>query len=79
MISTILLNDVPLDLDTVEYQVQIQHGRADVTANPQPSNAQIVIRGSVGVNIEISDELVIKAYGFHRFTGQVSDVSITHL
>lgn len=79
MISTILLNNVPLDLDTVEYQVQIQHGRADVTANPQPSNAQIVIRGSVGVNIEISDELVIKAYGFHRFTGQVSDVSITHL
>ncbi len=79
MISQILLNDVPLDLDTVEYQVQIQHGRADVTANPQPSNCQIIIRGSVGVDIEISDELVIKAYGFHRFTGQVSDVSITHL
>ena len=79
MISTILLNNVPLDLDTVEYQVQIQHGRADVTANPQPSNAQIIIRGSVGVDVEISDELVIKAYGFHRFTGQVSDVSVTHL
>jgi hypothetical protein len=79
VISQILLNDVPLDLDTVEYQVQIQHGRADVTANPQPSNCQIIIRGSVGVDIEISDELVIKAYGFHRFTGQVSDVSITHL
>jgi hypothetical protein len=79
VISTILLNDSPLDLDTVEYQVQIQHGRADVTANPQPSNCQIIIRGSVGVDVEISDELVIKAYGFHRFTGQVSDVSITHL
>jgi hypothetical protein len=79
VISAILLNDVPLDLDTVEYQVQIQHGRADVTANPQPSNAQIVIRGSVGVDVEISDELVVKAYGFHRFTGQVSDVSVTHL
>jgi len=79
VISQILLNDVPLDLDTVEYQVQIQHGRADVTANPQPSNCQIIIRGSVGVDIEISDELVIKAYGFDRFTGQVSDVSITHL
>jgi len=79
VISQILLNDVPLDLDTVEYQVQIQHGRADVTANPQPSNCQIIIRGSIGVDVEISDELVIKAYGFHRFTGQVSDVSVTHL
>jgi len=79
MITDILLNNVPLNLSTIEYQVQIQHGRADVTTNPQPSNAQIIIRGSVGVNIEISDELVIKAYGFHRFTGQVSDVIITHL
>ena len=79
MITDVLLNNVPLDLDTVEYQVQIQHGRADVSANPQPSNAQVIIRGSVGVDIEISDELVIKAYGFHRFTGQVTDVNITHL
>jgi hypothetical protein len=79
LISEILLNNVPLDLATIEYQVQIQHGRSDVTANPQPSNSQIIIRGSVGVDVEISDELVIKAYGFHRFTGQVSDVTITHL
>jgi hypothetical protein len=79
MISDILLNDVALNLATIEYQVQIQHGRSDVTSNPQPSNAQIIIRGTVGVDIEISDELVIKAYGFHRFTGQVSDVNITHL
>ena len=79
MISQILLNNVALNLATIEYQVQIQHGRSDVTANPQPSNAQIIIRGSVGVDVEISDELIIKAYGFHRFTGQVSDVTVTHL
>ena len=79
MISQILLNDVALDLSTVEYQVQIQHGRSDITAAPQASNSQIIIRGSVGVDIEIADELVIKAYGFHRFTGQVTDVNITHL
>jgi hypothetical protein len=79
MISQILLNDVALDLSTVEYQVQIQHGRSDITAAPQASNSQIIIRGSVGVDVEIADELVIKAYGFHRFTGQVTDVNITHL
>ena len=79
MISDILLNGSPLDLSTIEYQVQIQHGRSDVTSSPQPSNAQIVIRGSVGVDVEISDTLVVQAYGFNRFTGQISDVTISHL
>jgi hypothetical protein len=79
MISEIALDGVALDLDSIEYQVQIQHGRSDVTTSPQPSNAQIIIRGSVGVDVEISETLVVKAYGFHRFTGEVSDVTITHL
>jgi hypothetical protein len=79
VISDILLNGSALDLSTIEYQVQIQHGRSDVTTSPQPSNAQIVIRGSVGVDVEISDTLVVEAYGFKRFTGQVSDVTISHL
>lgn len=79
MISSITLNGTPLDLSTVEYEVQIQHGRSDITAAPQPSNSQIIIRGPVGVNVEIADFIEIKAYGFHRFTGQVSDVSLTHL
>lgn len=79
MITEITLNSVPLDLATVEFEVQIQHGRADVQSAPQPSNSQIIIRGPVGVNVEISDFIEIKAYGFHRFTGQVSDVTLTHL
>lgn len=79
MITEINLAGTPLDLDTIEYQVQVQHGRSDVTTSPQPSNAQIIIRGPVGVDAEISDTLVVKAYGFNRFYGQVSDVTISHL
>lgn len=79
MITDIELDGVALDLATIEFQVQIQHGRSDVTTAPQPSNAQIVIRGAVGIDVEISDTLVIKAHGFHRFTGNISDVTITHL
>lgn len=79
MISEIDLNGTPLDLDDVEYSVSIQHGRSDITASPQPSNAQITIRGSVGVAAEISDVITIKAYGARRFTGEISDVQITHL
>jgi hypothetical protein len=79
VITLISLNGTPLDLSTVEYEVQIQHGRSDVTASPQPSNSQIIIRGPIGVQVEISDTVEIKAYGFHRFTGQVTDITLTHL
>lgn len=79
MITDIELAGSPLDLDDIEYQVFIQHGRSDITAAPQPSNAQITIRGSAGVAAEIADSLVIRAYGARRFTGEISDVRITHL
>ena len=79
MITDITLDSLSLDLDDIEYQVQIQHGRSDVTSAPQPSNAQIIIRGTVGVDAEIAQTLQIKAYGFPRFTGEISDVQITHL
>ena len=79
MITDITLDSISLDLDDIEYQVQIQHGRSDVTSAPQPSNAQIIIRGTVGVDAEIAQTLQIKAYGFPRFTGEISDVQITHL
>lgn len=79
MITEIDLGGTALDLDDVEWAVSIQHGRSDITSAPQPSNAQITIRGSVGVAAEISDSLTIRAYGARRFTGEVSDVRITHL
>jgi len=79
MITEISLNGTPLDLSTVEYEVQIQHGRSDISAAPQPSNSQIILRGLVGVQVEIADTVIIKAYGLRRFTGQVSDVNLTHL
>jgi len=79
MITEISLGGTVLDLDTIEFNVGIQHGRSDVTSTPQSSNAQITIRGPVGVDAEITDELIIKAYGQRRFTGEISDVTITHL
>jgi hypothetical protein len=79
MITDILLAGSPLDLNTVEYQVSVQHGRSDILSAPQASSAQIVIRGAVGVAAEIADDVVIEAYGDPRFTGQISDVRVTHL
>jgi hypothetical protein len=78
-ITEITLGGETLELDTITYNVGIQHGRSDVTSQPQSSNAQITIRGPVGVEAEITDQLIIKAYGQRRFTGEISDVTITHL
>lgn len=79
MITEIALNGTPLDLDEIEFQVQIQHGRSDITSAPQPSNSQIIIRGSAGVAVDISDLIEIEAYNVKRFTGEVADVTVTHL
>ena len=82
MTSPITLVDiagVALDLSDVEYQVSVQHGRNGVTNQPEASTAQIVIRGTSGVTAKMSDPVVIQAYGFDRFTGEISDLRITHL
>lgn len=79
-ISAILVNDVALDLGTVEYNVQITHGRSDLKSTPEPSTASIVIRGAVGVSIQPGDELRVGAYsGVCRFRGSVTDLRVEHL
>ena len=79
-IHAILVNDVAVDLGTVEYNVQITHGRSDIKSTPEPSTASIVIRGAVGVSIQPGDELRIGAYsGVCRFRGSVTDLRVEHL
>ena len=77
--TAITVGGVTLDLGDVDYSVQVQHGRNDVTSQPEPSSCQITVYGSDGVNADAGDPLYIEAYGFARFTGNVSDISITHL
>lgn len=78
-ITLIEIAGVALDLADVEYQVNVQHGRNDVTSQPEASTAQIAIRGAAGVAAQMSDPVTIEAYGFDRFTGEISDLTITHL
>ena len=77
-ITEINLNGVALDLGDVDYSVQVQHGRNDVTAAPEASSCQIVVYGVDGVTADMGDPLYIEAYGFARFTGNVTDVTIDH-
>ena len=79
MISTITLAGSTLDLDAVEYQVVVDHGRNDVSDSPQASSAQIIYTQTGGTIIgAISDILTIDAYGVERFTGAVTDMDIVH-
>jgi hypothetical protein len=78
-INEITIAGATVDLGVVEYQVSISHGRNDVTAQPEASDASIIVRGSTGVDAEIADTVTIEAYGAPRFTGQITDIGITHL
>lgn len=78
-IASINIGGVALDLDNVEYQISITHGRNDIKTQPEASTAVIVVRGSSGLNVNISDAMAITAYTEARFTGEVTDIQITHL
>jgi hypothetical protein len=78
-IDHIIVGGAYLDLGDVDYSVQVQHGRNDVTSQPEASSCQIVVYGADGVTADIGDSLYIEAYGSARFTGNVTDLTITHL
>lgn len=77
-ITEVQIAGTSLDLGDVEYSISIQHGRNDVLSTPDASSAQIIIRGAAGVAAKMADPLTIEAYGFRRFTGEISDITITH-
>jgi len=79
-IHAVLINGVAVDLGAVEYNVRLTHGRSDIKSTPEASSAQIIMRGSPGVAVDIGDELRIGAYdGVCRFRGTVTDLRREHL
>jgi len=79
-IYAVLINDVALDLEDIEYDVRITHARSDIKAQPEASTAQVILRGATGTGVEIGDELRIGAYtGICRFRGTVTDLRLDHL
>jgi hypothetical protein len=78
MITSITVNGIALDLTGVEYRVTVSHGRNDITSTPAASDASLSLFGFAAIPVEVSDLVVIEAYGVTRFTGRVSDVLLTH-
>jgi hypothetical protein len=78
-VTHIIIGGVSLDLADVEYQISVTHGRNDIKSQPEASTAVIALRGSEGVAIDLAATVDITTYGFRRFTGEVTDLAITHL
>lgn len=78
-VTHVIIGGTTLDLDDIEYQVSITHGRNDIKSQPEASTAVISVRGSSGLNVALADSVDIASWGTTRFTGEVSDLGITHL
>ena len=61
MSPTVYVNGVALDLDGVEYRITVSHGRNDITAAPQPSDASMTLLGFLSVPVDISDLVEVVA------------------
>jgi len=78
-ITHVIIGGTELDLNDVEYQVSVTHGRGDIKSQPEASTAVIILRGSAGPDIALGASVDITAYGTSRFTGEVTDLDLTHL
>lgn len=78
-ITHIIIGGLSLDLADVEYQISVTHGRNDIKSQPEASTAVISLRGAEGLTIDLAATVDITTYGFSRFTGEVTDLAITHL
>ena len=79
-IHAVLINNVPVDLGSVEYNVRLTHARSDIKSTPEASTAQVIFRGAPATTVGVGDELRIGAYdGICRFRGTVTDLKREHV
>lgn len=72
-ITRVSIGGEDLALANVTYSVRITHGRSTVTDGPQSATCDLVLYGNVRMP-ELSEPVIVEAYGQPRFTGLVSDL-----
>lgn len=80
-ITGITIAGVAVDFGSVEYAIQIKHGRERVTDSATASSASMVlfVQTETLPSANVADLLNIQAYGVDRFTGRITDVEIRHI
>lgn len=77
--TDITIAGTALNLNGIEYAVTVAHGRSDILSRANPSNAEIILFGTLNAVAEITDSVSMSAYGNSRFTGEVTDVRMEFL
>lgn len=81
-VTAITVNGAALNLANVTYDLKITHGRSDVQSGPTPGQAVFTYRvpdNSTALPVNLADDINIKALSVDRFTGQVTDIQVTHV
>jgi len=80
-ITSITIGGSSVALSQIEYAIQITHGRSSVTDSPNASTASLTFigRDDVMPSIGVAQTLNIKAYSKDRFTGRITDLTVTHI
>jgi hypothetical protein len=80
-ITSITIGGSSVALSQIEYAIQITHGRSSVTDSPNASTASLTFigRDNVMPSIGVAQTLNIKAYSKDRFTGRITDLTVTHI
>lgn len=78
MITSITVGGTALNLNQVDVTLAINHGRNDISSASQAGDASLVLRNFATLPGRIGDELVIHAYGAKRFTGDITQLALSH-
>lgn len=80
-VTAVTVNGTALNLANITYDLKVTHGRSDVQSGPTPGQVVFTYRvpdGATALPINLADDINVKALGVDRFTGQVTDITVTH-
>jgi len=80
-VTAITIGGRPFDLGAVEYELTIQRGAANTWDAPAASYCSLFVRTAQAVDFEVlqaGQPMLVYRGGALRFTGTISDVSVTH-
>lgn len=80
-VTAVTVNGSALNLANITYDLKVTHGRSDIQSGPTPGQCVFTYRvpdGATALPISLADAIVVQALSVNRFTGQVTDIQVTH-
>lgn len=79
-VTSVTIAGVAVDLADVDYSVAIYHGRDAVDQAPESSSCELLVyfTGAAAITYDVGDAVIVQSYNSTRFTGQITDMTVTH-